>query len=674
MQEFKKILIRQLLKSSFYEFVKYFWSDSDPAKFVDGKLVKFYCEIAQYFSRWWAPYVPIKIDNIPKQTDKLRVIDVREDKKRNININVPPRHSKSQIFNVMLPVWIWLSYPIKAASVSHTTSLAAEMNTKRYRILNSEHWKELYDGKIELVTNTKGRLVNNLGGELYSIARESFTGYGADMILNDDIVNAEQARRDMQEMLNAWSYYQNTMPSRINNPEKSAILNIQQRLAPQDITGHILDNPKLAEQYIFVTIPAIFDKDTVLVCPISGDLLFFKKGEGLWPERFGDYSGLRANVGETVFQTQYLQNPIASDDTVVKPSMIIEKDMDSVPPIEKADFIYASHDFPVKDKDTSDFLGSILAYQVGSTIYIVDCLEEHMAFVKSIEYCENLASMYNGIIQVIENKANGAPVIQQLKDKLTGIQPFEPGSRSKTQRLESATLYMNAGNVVFVKNKKSDVDGRWLLSDDLTNLKNRLLSFPMVKHDDVVDAFSMLVLFAFLDKRNCVYDRSFNDSNIITIDDSISSLYKTTFFNKEGDIWKVLVVAVKYSENTKLYATKEFSFRAGPEEGMKKLKELLPEDKVFIDCSYIDSMQGLFYDGVSVERYETYDFNKEVLDLSLAFSKKQVFISNECVLCKNDIEMFKYASSVGDEVKYRTTKDGFVACLRCAVKYYGGIV
>ena len=53
------------------------------------------------------------------------------------------------------------------------------------------------------------------------------------------------------------------------------------------------------------------------------------------------------------------------------------------------------------------------------------------------------------------------------------------------------------------------------MSNNLLNLKQRLLQFPYVKNDDIVDALSMLILYVFLDKRNSVYLNVFNDENII---------------------------------------------------------------------------------------------------------------------------------------------------------------
>ena len=383
------LLYKQLYRKSFYEFVKDFWSCVDPAKYVDGNLIKFYCEIFQYMCKPWVGYKEIDVDFKVPDGEDADVIDIRSDK-RNINISMPPRHCKSMIFNVFGPVWLWTLYPVKCVSVSHTEGLAVNMNLKRKMLINSERFKELYSEEIILSSNSNSFLKDTRGGELYSINRNALTGYGGDIIINDDLTNAEAARKDKEEMANAWSYYQNTMPSRINDPSKCIIINVQQRLAPNDITGHIMNDLKLASQYIFVVLPAIFKKKTYLICPISGDIITYEVGESLWKERFGDYTGLRFQVGESIFETQYLQNPISSDKTIVKSHMIVEMDECDVPPLNSADMIYSSHDFPVKDKETSDYLGSVLGYKVGSTLYVFDALEQRMGFVKSVNYVKEL--------------------------------------------------------------------------------------------------------------------------------------------------------------------------------------------------------------------------------------------------------------------------------------------
>ena len=667
----QKLLYKELFRKSFYEFAKFFWTEADPSKFVDGKLIQFYCESFQYMCRRWVGYKEIKIE-LPKKTDQIDIIDVREDKNR-LNINMPPRHTKSMIFNVFGPLWLWTYHPIIAASISHTGKLSKRMNAKRYKVINSDKYKDLYP-ETKLITNTVESLIDNRGGELYSQSRESLTGFGADLIVNDDIMNAETAKRDKEEAESARSYYKNTMPSRINDINKCIIINIQQRLAPNDITGMIEKDPNLRKNYTFVVLPAQFKNDTYLVCPISGEVFLFKKGDYLWPERFGNYEALKNDVGSNVWETQYMQNPKDTDRAVIKDHMIIEKDLPDTPGIENADIIYASHDFPVKDKETSDFLGSSLGYRTNSTLYITDCLEKKMAFVKSIQYVKHLDEVYPGIIQIIEDKANGAPILQQLQDEVPGMQSFDPGTASKMQRLESSSLYMESKNVVFVRTVFNKLTQQWELSEALQNLKERLLNFPFVEHDDITDSFSMMVLFVFMEKRFMVYGRAFNEENICDVSNMIDLNYSTIFFNREGEVWKILDIAIKYGEETKLIVKRECRFKGTVEEGLKKLKEFAPKHSLFIDCSAAEGLRGMFTNNTTVERYEVSDFDQSVTQTNLAFSKKGILLDINCVLTKSDISNFKFSKSKDNTVKYMTEKDGFVSCIRVALLYYGGII
>ena len=666
MEELERLLRRTLYKKSLYEFVKAFWNEADPSKFVDGKLIQLYCEVFQYMCRGWVGYTKPEVI-LPQMEEDSEFIDLIQDKK-NMDTNVPPRHTKSMIFNVFGPTWASINYPIKAVSISHTEGLAKKMNEKRQKIINSAKFKELFP-EIVLVQNSATSLIDSRGGELYSQNRNAMTGYGGDIIINDDLTNARTAKKDMEEMSNAWAYYQDTMPSRINDINNCIIMNIQQRLAPNDISGHIRNNPELADKYMFLTLPAQFDKTTYIVCPISGDVLCWKKGEYLWPERFGNYESLKASVGQSTWETQYLQKPVASDATIIKENMIIEKSIKDVPSIDYADMVYASHDFPVKDKETSDNLGSVVAYKVGANLYVMDALEKKMAFTKSIQYVKAIEEIYPGIIQIIEDKANGSPILQQLSDEVSGLHGFQPGSNSKMQRLESASLYIK--NVIFVKTEYNKLTGQYNLSPELQNLKHQLVAFPFLEHDDVVDAFSMLLLFVFMDKKYKVYGRSFNADNIITDASKYTNLYTNCFFNKEGDIWKVCKIGVEYGIDSKLVITEEMKFKASIEEAAEKIKEFIGLNKLIIDCSSQQSLYGNYLKDIYIERESIEDFDKSVTSLNLAFDKKLVLVNKECAGIRNDIDNFKFSKSKDENVKYQTEKDGFVSCIRCAMKYYG---
>lgn len=669
MDELQKILYRELYKKSFYDFVKQFWSEADPSALIDGKVVKLFCETFQYMSRSWVGYKPIPVE-LPKVKDDEVLFDIRQYGDMNhININVPPRHSKSMIFNVLGATWLWTNYPVKVASISHTRDLAKKMNEKRQKVINSPLYKELFG--INLTANTTEFLKDDRGGELYSLNRDSMTGYGADIIINDDLTNAETSRKDKEEMNNAWSYFRNTMPSRVNDPKHSVIMNIQQRLAPNDITGRILAQKDLRNMYIHLIIPAIFEHNTYFVCPISSEILYWEKGEPLWEERFGDYQGLRVEVGQSNFDTQYMQKSKASDSTIIKEEMIVEKSYRDVPSIDDADYIFASHDFPVKDKETSDNLGSVVAYTRGGMLYIIDALEQKMAFVKSVQYVKGIDEAYQGIIQIIEDKANGTPILEQLQEELAGLQAFNPSTASKTQRLESASLYIK--NVVFVKTEYNNLTNSYELSDALEHLKNRILSYPYVEHDDIVDAFSMLLLYVFKDKKYQVYGRSFTRDNLYHDNSQYTGIYSNIFFNREGDTWKVAEIGCDYGIHSKLIVKRELKFKSNIENAFKRIKEFADGKTLLIDCSSQTGLYGTNESGLYIERYEITDFDRSVTDLNLAFDKNLILIHKDCVQTKLDIESFRFNKSKDETAKYVTDKDGFVSCLRQAMKYYGGI-
>ena len=664
MNQIEKLLLQQLCKKSFYEFVKIFWNEADPSKFIDSPLIEYYCEVFQYMARQWGSFDLLNIDLT--QLDG-KIIDVRQNK-HNLNLTVPPRHSKSMIFNVLGPVWLWILSPIKAVSVSHTGSLASQMNSKRQKVINSQKFREIFP-YIKMISNSVSFIKDNRGGELYSINRNAFTGYGGDVIINDDLTNAESARKDKEEMNNAWNYFRNTMPSRINDINKCIILNIQQRLAPNDITGLILNDQKLKNQYCFIDLPAIFSEKTHLIFPISGKIKTFEEGDFLWKERFNDYSTIRAQVGENVFQTQYLQNPISSDKTLIKSHMIVEKSIKEIPDFEESEIIYASHDFPIKDKEDSDFTGTVLAYRVDKILYIKDCLERRKSFPILVQYVEDLGYKFPGIIQIIEDKANGPAIMQQLRDKVSGLIAYNPKTNSKYQRLESASLYMESQNVVFVKDEWDENSKQYRLSERLENLKNRLLNFPFVAHDDIIDAFSMLVLYEFMEKRNGVYTGVFNNQNIFQEKLEIEDNLKTYFLNNDNNCIKISEIFYDYSSSV-LFVLNEYYYDKKEREGLNKLYENIHLTNVIL-CE--NSITDVYHDKINFDIYNV-DFEESTELLQSLMNRKKIKINKKCYETINDIEKFKYFVDKDNQIKYHNINDGFIKNIRTAIKYFGAIL
>ena len=196
----------------------------------------------------------------------------------------------------------------------------------------------------------------------------------------------------------------------------------------------------------------------------------------------------------------------------------------------------------------------------------------------------------------------------------------------------------------------------------------------MVEHDDICDALFQLILFVYMDKRFSVYARSFNIKEN-TIRELPDLKYTNIFFNRDGDNWKVCEIGVKYGVESKLYVIKEKRFIASIDDAINIIKEFSNNKKLIIDCSVSSSLYNISGKDVTIIRYTPDDFDQSVAKLNLALSKRLVLLSDECKGIIGDIENFKYSKSDNiNDVKYKTKKDGYVACLRTALNYYGGIV
>ena len=80
---------------------------------------------------------------------------------------------------------------------------------------------------------------------------------------------------------------------------------------------------------------------------------------------------------------------------------------------------------------------------------------------------------------------------------------------------------------------------------------------------------------------------------------------------------------------------------------------------------------GLYNKHLVITRYEDSDFDKSVATINKLFATNRIKVCKECLTTRADIEMFKYAKTKDETIRYASEKDGMVACIRIAAKYYG---
>jgi|LGOV01.1.fsa_nt_gb phage terminase large subunit-like protein len=659
---------RTLLQKSLYEFVKHFWDTFDGAELKELWLMEYQAEMFQYTVRGFLPewvkgdwITDDEYANIKLATGGECPIRDHPDR-NNHDLNMPPRHSKSTTHNVVGPVWLNTILPKEIASVSHIQDLATDFNMKRQKIIKSVKFDKLFghDDGLKIVKSTAKEISFAHGGKMFSVGMTNFTGFGADIIINDDIVSSEHARKDKEVLANAQSYWTNTMPTRRNQGIDSIIWNIMQRLAPGDISGMIENDEGLREQYTKTVIKAIAEEDSVIIYPCSGKTKVLKKGDCLWPDRFGDYSNLRDLVGHGTFETQYQQNAINSELTYIKPHMIswITYDEYLINYKEKGARKYASFDFPVKGKDESDKTGCIYFEKHLAKVAILDGFEETMGYPEQKKYVKVLAKVKPGVIQIYEDKANGSVLIQDLKKEVSGIVEFQPGTKSKGQRLDIASDYVNNDNVEFVLNP----DGSKPKS--LIFLIQMLTTFPFVKHDDIVDAFSQAIIYSYTDAGLKAYGREFDENNITDVYDSTGKAIDLAI-HKKDNIWKCLEIVQDYTTDT-FVVINEHILEGKSMDVFPELLKLARGKRLIYESG--NEVYNLLMGKLPIQPNYT-KIEPTILSVKNGFTKNRIKIMRHCHHTIADIEIVRYSKESVEkrEPKLISLDDGFAGCIRVVV-------
>ena len=228
-----------------------------------------------------------------------------------VNINIPPRTMKSLFINVFFPAWAWLHNPSKKfITVSYSKDLSMDLNKKRRELIESDWYQKRWGHVIKLKAeqNTKTYFENTLQGSMFSTSiGGTLTGKGGDIILLDDLQNPKQAESEADRKA-AINFFKQTLPTRLNDFERGVIVNIQQRLHFEDISGYIQAN---YDHYKTIVLPSETTKTKYFTGPISQKVYTFTAGTVLWPNRMPPswIKMIKKEQGSRTYNAQFLQDP-----------------------------------------------------------------------------------------------------------------------------------------------------------------------------------------------------------------------------------------------------------------------------------------------------------------------------------------------------------------------------
>ncbi|MDZ5762633.1 Terminase-like family protein [Candidatus Cyrtobacter comes] len=300
----------------------------------------------------------------------------------------------------------------------------------------------------------------------------TLTGEGADFLIVDDPLTPMQALSNKFRQ-RALSWFRQSFMSRLNDKKHGAIVLIMQRLHNDDLSGLLLRSGG----WEHLSLPAICTKNTKIN---FGCVKFTrKKGELLHLDREGirDIENAKKELGSYAFASQYQQNPEQIENGIINPKWLIK--YKNPPQFEK---IYQSWDCAIKCDDRSDYTVCATFGLYGDKIYLIDILRKKLIYSKLKTLIVELANKYQPSSILIEDKASGQQLLQDLRHELPVVKCLPKWD--KQTRLIISSYNIELGNFLI------PYKANWLceFEEELTN-------FPYVAHDDQVDALTQFFIW-----------------------------------------------------------------------------------------------------------------------------------------------------------------------------------
>lgn len=397
--------------------------------------------------------------------------------------NIPPGMMKSLMTSVFWPAWEWGPKALahkRFIGASHEQGLAIRDNLKMRRLIESEWYQSLWPVNLTKDQNAKIKFENDKGGFRQACAVTSMTGNRGDTVNWDDPHSVEDAHSDT-EIKNTLRVFNETLPTRLNNPIESAIVITMQRLRQNDVSGHIIASEL---GYTHLCLPMEFEPSRKCYTSIGFKDPRTIDGELLFPERFPrDVVDRDKKVmGSYAVAGQFQQSPSPLGGGIFKE--IWWQYYDLLPKI-KYSIIIA--DTAMKTGEQNDYSVFMMwAYGDDGNVYLIDILRGKWEAPQLLTQFIAFWNKYKAIPEMklrnaaIEDKSSGTGLIQTIKQKYKiPVKPIKRDTKDKVSRAIAITPQIESG-YVFLKRS-----AHWL-SDFLDETSK----FPNGDHDDQVDCLS----------------------------------------------------------------------------------------------------------------------------------------------------------------------------------------
>jgi predicted phage terminase large subunit-like protein len=421
-------------------------------------------------------------------------------------INISPRSWKSTLLSVIGPAWWWLNHPEeKFGSASYSKVLSNRDSRRTRNLVMSPWYQQRWADKfaLSLDQNEKGRFENDKGGFRIAFSVEGgILGEGASALILDDPNDLNQMEYpEYRQKVKDW--YSNSCASRYINPKTDVRILVQQRSSyGNDLTAYLSELGGWEQ----LVIPNEYDGRKT-VTSIGWSDPRHHVGELMHPERLGpaETAKLKVELGPN-YPGQYNQIPSAEGSEGLKKEWFnfynspgiarVDENGEKIPvritagnrtiekmPVELPDAfeqVIASWDMAFKDAEKNDFVAGHVWARFAANCYLLLRDHAHRNFFSTLNAVRRVDLQIKTQEKLVEDAANGRPVIETLQNEIPGIIPVQ-ADKSKFARVSAISGYVEAGNV-------------YLPNPDLYpwvwDLLQEFSDGRSAKHDDDTDAMT----------------------------------------------------------------------------------------------------------------------------------------------------------------------------------------
>ena len=438
---------------------------------------------AWFFYYYFPHYIKYKMAEFHEA-----MFDLSEDQNIRTAVLVAFRGSaKSTLFTLSFPIWAILgTQQIKHILILSSTQQKAqlllqhikrELETNRVLQIDLGPFKEEKNGEWNTTSLylTRYDAKITIGSVEQSIRGIRFKEHRPQLILIDDLESIESVKtKEGRDKIDQW-----LMGEVIPAGDESTRM---------FVVGNLLHNDSVMKRL----------QNRIESGSMSGTYLgipfYNKNGSVAWPGKYPDQASIDAErtkgLSESAWRREFLLEIVPEEDQIVREEWI--KYYDEIPEFESyTDYRFAvtGVDLAISEKETADYTTAVsvqvFGYGKERKIYVLpNPMNRRLDAPTAVEQVNTISrALGNGIPTkvYVEDVGYQRSFIQYLKEKGIPVDGVQIGGHDKRSRLQTAASLIQSGAVLFPRHGCEE-------------LLIQMLGFGVEKHDDLVDAFTLIIL------------------------------------------------------------------------------------------------------------------------------------------------------------------------------------